>query len=53
MSDREKIKAEVERLIKEYSSIKVNDDYSATFKKARVMGYRDVLHFINSISTES
>ena len=43
----EQIRVEIERLISEYGAIETRDVTDENFKTARLIGYRDVLHFID------
>jgi len=42
-------KKEMDALIKRYSSVKPRDSYDETFQKARLMGYKDAIHRINTL----
>lgn len=46
------IKEKVMALIKRYQAVPTNGEIQRNFKTARLIGYKDVLHFINKLLNE-
>lgn len=48
----EKIRAEIERLIEKYEACKVRNATDENFKTARLIGYRDILHILDTLQEQ-